>query len=58
MMIKSTTRKTGKYIRLSPTVLYSVPLCYAAYTPRDDLDTCIRCVVRRRCEEKQETVRR
>ncbi len=53
-----TERQLAKYTRLSPTVLYRVPLCYAAYKPDPTSEACAHCLVRSQCIEKQEVILR
>ncbi len=66
-VISDTIHTKAKYVRLSPTVLFTVPACYGSYDtvlrPVDvgvlsSWDKCVLCPVKQQCESNQETVER
>ena len=45
--------QSKNYVRLSPTVLFPVPLCYLSQKPDLSSEKCWLCPVRKQCEERQ-----
>jgi len=57
MTTKQTAKRTARYVRLSPTVLYQVPDCYGSKGKPDPLsDACVHCFLKKQCRERQEVV--